>query len=119
MPVKLLDDMGCQAGVEAANLTTFMTDDKTKTSKSYDTIKLGIDAHAKCYYLARQLDGADHEVVGAPVLHQLVAVGGDRPVREWNQMVPSLRCFPETLPGYPPTSSNPAAGALARSPSRS
>ena len=49
--------MGCQAGVEAANLTTVMTKDGTKTSKSYDTIKLGIDAHAKWYYVARQLDG--------------------------------------------------------------
>ena len=43
----LLDHMGCQAGVGAANLTTMITDDKTETSKSYDTIKLGIDAHAK------------------------------------------------------------------------
>ena len=43
----LLDDMGCQAGVIAANLTTMKTEDKTKTTKSYDTIKLGIDAHAK------------------------------------------------------------------------
>ena len=43
----LLDDMGCQAGVIAANLTTIMTEDKTKTTKSYDTIKLGIDVHAK------------------------------------------------------------------------
>ena len=39
--------MGCQAGVEAANLTSMMTDDKTETTKAYDTIKLGIDAHAK------------------------------------------------------------------------
>jgi len=39
--------MGCQAGVEAANLTGTMTEDKTETTKSYDTIKLGIDAHAK------------------------------------------------------------------------
>jgi hypothetical protein len=38
--------MGCQAGVIAANLTTVMTEDKTKTTKSYDTIKLGIDACA-------------------------------------------------------------------------
>ena len=55
--------MGCQAGVEAANLTTMMTDDKTETSKSYDTIKLGIDAHAKWYYVARQLDGATPQPV--------------------------------------------------------
>ena len=42
----MLDDMGCQAGVKAANLTAVITEDKTKTTKSYDTIKLGIDAHA-------------------------------------------------------------------------
>ena len=50
--------MGCQAGVITANLTTMMKENKTGTSKSYDTIKLGIDAHAKWYYVARQLDGA-------------------------------------------------------------
>ncbi len=41
--------MGCQAWLEAANLTTVVIDDKTKTTKSYDTIKLGIDANAKWY----------------------------------------------------------------------
>ena len=55
--------MGFQAGVEAANLTSMMTEDKTKTTKSYDTIKLGIDAHAKWYYVARQLDGATPQPV--------------------------------------------------------
>ena len=49
--------------MEAANLTTVMTEDKTKTTKSYDTIKLGIDAHAKFYYVARQLDGATPQPV--------------------------------------------------------
>jgi len=40
--------------VEAANLTTAMNTDKTTTTKSYDTIKLGIDAHAKwCCVIAR------------------------------------------------------------------
>ena len=55
--------MGFQAGVGAANLTTVMTEDKTKTTKSYDTIKLGIDAHAKWYYVARQLDGTTPQPV--------------------------------------------------------
>ncbi len=55
--------MGCQAGVQAANLTTMLKEDKTETSKSYDTIKLGIDAHAKWYYVARQLDGATPQPV--------------------------------------------------------
>ena len=39
--------MGCQAGVEPANLTTVMITDKTTSTKSCATIKLGIDAHAK------------------------------------------------------------------------
>ena len=42
--------MGCQVGVETAKLTAVMTDKKTESIKSYDTIKLGIDAHAKWYY---------------------------------------------------------------------
>ena len=50
--------MGFQAGVEAANLTTVMTEDKTRTTRSSDTIKHGIDAHAKWYYVAGQFDGA-------------------------------------------------------------
>jgi hypothetical protein len=40
----LLDDMGCQAGVIAANLTTVMTEDRAKTTKSFQSIKLGIYA---------------------------------------------------------------------------
>ena len=54
---------GCQAGVEPANLTTVMTTTRQTTTKSYDTIKLGIDAHAKWYYVARQLDGATPQPV--------------------------------------------------------
>ena len=30
----------------------------SRTAKSYESIKLGIDAHAKWYYVSRQLDGA-------------------------------------------------------------
>jgi len=44
--------MGCQAGVEPVNLTTVMNTDKMTITKSYATIKLGIDAHAKWYYVA-------------------------------------------------------------------
>ena len=54
----LLDDMGCQAGVEPAKLTTVMKTTTETNTKPYATIKLGIDAHAKWYYVARQLDGA-------------------------------------------------------------
>ena len=55
--------MGCQAGVEAANLTTVMITYNATSTKSYDTIKLGIDAHANWYYVARQLDGATPQPV--------------------------------------------------------
>ncbi|MHC4923562.1 MAG: hypothetical protein ACYTG4_05725, partial [Planctomycetota bacterium] len=36
---------------------------ETTSSKLYATIKLGIDAHAKWYYVARQLDGATPQPV--------------------------------------------------------
>ncbi len=39
-------------------------EDKTKATKSYDTIKLGIDAHAKWYEVARQLDAACFSPMG-------------------------------------------------------
>ena len=55
--------MGCQAVVEAANLRTEMTEDKAVTSKSYATIKLGSDAHAKWHYVTRQLEGATPQAV--------------------------------------------------------
>jgi hypothetical protein len=47
---------GCQAGVEIANLITVMKNYKIINTESYESIKLGIDAHAKWYYVARQLD---------------------------------------------------------------
>ena len=50
--------MGCQAGVETANLITDMKNHKITNTESNESIKLGIDAHAKWYYVARQLDGA-------------------------------------------------------------
>ena len=55
--------MGCQAGVEPAKLTTVMKTTTETNTKSYATIKLGIDAHAKWYYVARQLDGATPQPV--------------------------------------------------------
>jgi hypothetical protein len=54
---------GCQAGVEPANLTTVMKHYKITNTESYESIKLGIDAHAKWYYVARQLDGATPQPV--------------------------------------------------------
>ncbi len=55
--------MGCQVGVETIKLTIVMNDKKTESAKSYDTIKLGIDAHSKWYYVARQLDSATPQPV--------------------------------------------------------
>ena len=40
-----------------------MNDKKAESTKSYETIKLGIDAHSKWYYVARQLDGATPQPV--------------------------------------------------------
>lgn len=64
--------MGCQAGGEAASLTTVMKQDKTISSQSYETIKLGIDAHAKWYYVARQLGGATPQPVQKMDFHGLL-----------------------------------------------
>ena len=36
---------GCQAGVETANLTTVMKNYKIIPTETYESIKLGIDAH--------------------------------------------------------------------------
>jgi len=49
---------GCHAGVKTANLTTVMKHCKITPTESHEVIKLGIEAHAKWYYVARQLDGA-------------------------------------------------------------
>ena len=49
--------------MEPANLTTVMITDKTTSTKVRATIKLGIDAHAKWYYVARQVDGATPQPV--------------------------------------------------------
>jgi hypothetical protein len=54
---------GCQAGLETANLITVMKNYKITNTESYESIKLGIDAHAKWYYVARQLDGATPQPV--------------------------------------------------------
>jgi hypothetical protein len=49
-----------------------MTEYKLTPTKSYDTIKLGIDAHAKWYYVARQLDGATPQAVQKMDFHGLL-----------------------------------------------
>lgn len=54
---------GCQAGVDTANLSTVMKHYKINPTETYESIKLGIDAHAKWHYVARQLDGATPQPV--------------------------------------------------------
>ena len=41
--------MGCQAGVESAKLISVMKNRTETKTKAYDSIKLGIEAHAKWY----------------------------------------------------------------------
>jgi len=55
--------MGCQVGLETAKLTSVVNTNETNSPKSYDTIKLGIDAHSKWYYVARKLDRATPQPV--------------------------------------------------------
>ena len=45
-------------GVEPVKLTAVMKNATETITKSYDSIMLGIDAHARWYYVGRQLDGA-------------------------------------------------------------
>ena len=48
----------CQVEVETAKLRGVMTGKKTESTKSYDTIKLGIDARRAWYYVTGQFDAA-------------------------------------------------------------
>ena len=54
---------GCQAGVKPANLTTVIKNTTETITESYASINLGINAHAKWYYVTRQLDGATPQPV--------------------------------------------------------
>ena len=53
---------GCQAGIK---LSTSQREGPTRINPTevHATIKLGIDAHAKWFYVGRQLDG-DSDVAG-------------------------------------------------------
>ena len=55
--------MGLLGRGRTANLTTVMKHYKNSNTESYESIKLGIDVHAKWYYVARQLDGATPQPV--------------------------------------------------------
>jgi hypothetical protein len=60
---KLADGMGLSAGANPAILTTMENQSDTNSTEPHATIKLGIDAHAKWYYVARQIDGATPQPV--------------------------------------------------------
>jgi len=54
---------GCQAGVKPTTLTTMKAKTKSDPNETCESIKLGIDAHAKWYYVGRQVDGATPQPV--------------------------------------------------------
>ena len=49
---------GCQAGLEPVILTTMRNQTEPNPTEPHATIKLGIDAHAKWFHVARQRQGA-------------------------------------------------------------
>jgi len=49
--------------VESAILTTMQNQNEPNPTELHASIKLGIDAHAKWYYVARQVDGATPQPV--------------------------------------------------------
>ncbi len=58
----LLDGTGLSAGV-GPNLTTMNTPTQINPTELHSAIKLGIDAHAKWFYVGRQFDGATPQPV--------------------------------------------------------
>ena len=52
----------CQGGLNP-NMTTMKTHTQINPTELQATIKLGIDAHAKWFYVGRQLDGATPQPV--------------------------------------------------------
>ena len=55
--------MGLSGGDQTPNLTTMNTKTESNPTETCQSIKLGIDAHAKWFYVARQLDGATPQPV--------------------------------------------------------
>jgi len=62
-PFALLDGMGLSGGDGTRNLTTMQNKTELKSTETHASIKLGIDAHAKWFYVARQVDGATPQPV--------------------------------------------------------
>ena len=55
--------MGLSGGDGTRNLTTMQNKTELKSTETHASIKLGIDAHAKWFYVARQVDGATPQPV--------------------------------------------------------
>ena len=55
--------MGLSGGDGTRNLTTMNNKTELNSTETHATIKLGIDAHAKWFYVARQVDGATPQPV--------------------------------------------------------
>ncbi len=51
------------------------TSTSSKSSPSYEAIKLGIDAHAKYYWVSRQVDGATPQPVQKMTYDELLLRG--------------------------------------------
>ena len=81
---------------------------ESNTTQSYVTIKLGIDAHAKWYYVARQLDGATPQPVQKMDLDGLLHFVAKQQ-RLANPLFPALRSRPTAGSGPHPKSNFLAA----------
>jgi len=64
--------MRLPGGGGTTNLTTGMKQNNTTPTEIHASIKLGIDAHAKWYYVARQVDGATPQPVQKMTLDGLL-----------------------------------------------
>lgn len=62
----------CQAGVKTANLIIVIKNNKITPTETRESVKLGIDAHVKWYYVARQLDGVPPQPVQKMVFEGLL-----------------------------------------------
>ncbi len=62
----------CQTGEGAANLTDFMNEKKTESTKSHAPIKFAIEVHLKWYDASGELDGAAPQPVEKTGPHELL-----------------------------------------------
>jgi hypothetical protein len=86
---------GCQAGAEPAVLATMHSKTDLKPTESHASIKPGIDAHAKSFYVARQLDGATPQPVQKMSFEGLLRFAAKQQCR---QIYPSFSAPPASDP---------------------